>query len=260
MCSGRPSETGVRDQRSEIRSQRTRWVPSVSGRGSGSVRFRSGFGVPGTGLVRSQDPEPRTRNPEPRTPKPGSRTATNATRPPKPKHSAMKRWTRILLGISLFLAVGITLAFICTIPFVRIEGPSMEPALSHGDLVCVLKRRPEEHQIAVIKRSSELTIKRVLAYGPNIAVEWSTIKESPSLYPLNAYACAQESEPETPAAWGYRLGQMGHPKGVVPPLTEIPAKHAYLLGDNRLYSEDSRQWGPVPESDIVGTVWFKWPF
>jgi len=35
----------------------------------------------------------------------------------------------------------------------------------------------------------------------------------------------------------------------------------FVLGDNRLHSNDSRNWGPVPLENIVGRVWMSyWPF
>jgi signal peptidase I len=34
----------------------------------------------------------------------------------------------------------------------------------------------------------------------------------------------------------------------------VPAGEYYLLGDNRGVSDDSRYWGPVPSSWIIGTV------
>lgn len=40
----------------------------------------------------------------------------------------------------------------------------------------------------------------------------------------------------------------------------VPAGDYYMLGDNRGDSDDSRYWGPVPQRDIVGVVFFTyWP-
>ena len=41
---------------------------------------------------------------------------------------------------------------------------------------------------------------------------------------------------------------------------EVPAGHYFLMGDNRGNSDDSRYWGPVPRSQIIGrAVVTYWP-
>jgi signal peptidase I len=34
----------------------------------------------------------------------------------------------------------------------------------------------------------------------------------------------------------------------------VPARHYFVLGDNRGESDDSRFWGPIPVDSIVGVV------
>ncbi|MGH2836143.1 MAG: signal peptidase I, partial [Solirubrobacteraceae bacterium] len=45
-----------------------------------------------------------------------------------------------------------------------------------------------------------------------------------------------------------------------PTVITVPPDHYYMMGDNRGVSDDSRFWGPIAQSWIIGTAFFTyWP-
>ena len=50
---------------------------------------------------------------------------------------------------------------------------------------------------------------------------------------------------------------LGKPEATV----EVPKNCFFALGDNSYHSSDSRDWGPVPQANVVGRGWLVyWPF
>ena len=55
-------------------------------------------------------------------------------------------------------------------------------------------------------------------------------------------------------------GDLRFADGFRPEITKLQDQQYFVLGDNRLGSNDSRNWGPVPEDNIHGRVWISyWP-
>jgi signal peptidase I len=131
----------------------------------------------------------------------------------------------------------------------RVEGQSMEPNLHTEQRLVVEKlsyrfHAPQRFDIVVIRvpsQGDELLIKRVIGL-PGETVEFRDGQ---------VYIDGQLLE-EPYVTQATRMGRSG--KVVVPPL------HVFVMGDNRSHSNDSRSFGPVPISNIVGRAWLSyWP-
>ena len=143
----------------------------------------------------------------------------------------------IALLINLFMAQA-----------TRVYGQSMEPNL-HTDQRLIVEKLsyhmhpPRRGDVIVLKLhhdNSELLIKRVIGLpGEEVEIKGGRVF-------VNGVALAE------PYLNQYTQGQMA-PR-VVPPL------QVFVLGDNRGFSNDSRSFGMVDFSDIVGRAWFSyWP-
>jgi signal peptidase I len=143
----------------------------------------------------------------------------------------------IAVGINLFLAQA-----------TQVQGQSMEPNLHTAQRLVVEKvtyhfHGPRRGDIVVIdlpEAGPELLIKRV------IAMPGETISSRGGQVYIDGEPLA---EPYITSPGGRDI-----PEQVVPPL------HVFVMGDNRQFSNDSRNFGPVPIDDIIGRAWFSyWP-
>ena len=143
----------------------------------------------------------------------------------------------IAIGINLFLAQA-----------TQVQGQSMEPNLHTAQRLVVEKvtyrfHGPRRGDIVVIdlpEAGPELLIKRVIALpGETVASQGNQITINGE--PLE--------EPYVTSPGGREV-----PEQIVPPL------HVFVMGDNRQFSNDSRNFGPVPIDKIIGRAWFSyWP-
>jgi signal peptidase I len=145
-----------------------------------------------------------------------------------------------------------------------IPSPSMVPTLEPGDRVLVNKLSYDFHSvrigdIVVFRRPPADTtvgiddlIKRVVALpGQTISVSGCKVfvngKAEDQSYLPNGW---QNASSEYCTVWTTNL----------PNPYKVPAGDYFVMGDNRKDSYDSRYWGPLPGSYIVGRAFVRmWP-
>jgi signal peptidase I len=147
---------------------------------------------------------------------------------------------RAPIAVTLAIAVGAaaaTAAHAAGVRPVQITTGSMEPAVAPGDWIVVRDGRDGIHRDDVVLFSFPLgssgrAIKRVVAVaGDHIAIAARTVTVNGRVIPITGAP--------TPRAARARA-------------ETVPPGHVFLLGDNSRASIDSRSFGAVPTSDIVG--------
>jgi len=158
---------------------------------------------------------------------------------------------RALLGIvtpAIIIALLIN-TFLAQTTYVH--GQSMEPNL-HNDQRLVLEkvsysgwlhlRNPQRGDVVVIQVESSAVplIKRVVGLpGDQIAIR-------------NGQLLINGLPLDEPYLAGPTYGDYGP--------VDVPPLHLFVMGDNRSFSNDSRNFGPVPLKDVIGRAWFSyWP-
>ena len=140
-------------------------------------------------------------------------------------------------------------------PFVIPTG-SMQPTIELKNYVLAEKlsyrftRKPQYKDIVVFNNPSRdpaapILIKRVIATGGQ-TVDLRDGEVYVDDKPLDEpYTYGKPSYPLNPA--------IQYP-------FEVPEGYYWMMGDNRTNSGDSREFGPVPDSDVIGrAMWTYWP-
>jgi signal peptidase I len=141
----------------------------------------------------------------------------------------------IMVGTALFLGGQM---FQPTV----VVGESMAPTLRAGRVVYVDRtyyahHKPRRGEVILFRQGDDLCIKRVYR-APGEKVTY--IGSGSTVSALVGEASARE------------LRQRGIRQHVELEELQVPDDCVYVLGDNYLRSEDSREFGPVPIRDIIG--------
>lgn len=150
-------------------------------------------------------------------------------------------WEIIKISLVVLVLVFLMWQFFL-FPF-RVEGNSMFPTLLAGQYIIVEKvtyhkRDPEVGDVVVfrsIENPKVFFVKRIVGLpGDLVRIEDGLVTRS---------------------ARGESF-ELGDEFGKTPGTMEIllDGNEYFVLGDNRVESSDSRVWGPVPESYIIGKV------
>ena len=205
----------------------------------------------------------------PRADGPATHTAPDPTPDPAPEPPSEGRSSRWVIELVVVIVVALVVAFLLrtyVIATYSIPSGSMEPTLQVGDRIVVDKLSYHLHGVGrgnIIVFSTPPTedcagppvanlVKRV------IGLPGETISLSGGLVLIDGRVIAEPWLPASekgktyagPSPAAYSLH---HP-------FRVPPGDVYVMGDNRTLSCDSRYWGPVKESTIVGKVDLRiWP-
>ena len=136
-------------------------------------------------------------------------------------------------------------------PFI-VRGASMDPTFHDGEYLIIDEltyefRKPERGEVIVFRfpeDASKFFIKRVIGLpGETIQIKNNKV-----------FLITDDGEKEFREP--YLTETLTAPDGTV----ELKAGEYLVLGDNRLFSSDSRRWGTLPENLIIGRAWLRlWP-
>lgn len=162
----------------------------------------------------------------------------------------------LLKAFLLAMVIIVPIRYFIAQPFF-VRGASMEPNFHNGEYLVIDQlsyrlSQPKRDDVIVFRYpldESQFFIKRIIGLpGDEVIVGNSEITIKNSSYPNGVVLNESQylsSDVNTGGQMDVRLG----------------SDEYFVLGDNRPSSSDSRVWGLVKRSEIVGRVWVRaWPF
>lgn len=167
------------------------------------------------------------------------------------RYRRQKAYNKALRGtvyvLTIVAAVAVLIATL-VLPVLQIEGTSMEPTLSNGDIVLLAKTtRFDRGELCAFTWNNKLLVKRVIG----LPGDWIEIDTNGTIY-LNG------EKLDEPYVQQLAFGEcdLEFP-------FQVPQEQYFVVGDMRESSIDSRNSliGCIPKDQIVGKGFFRvWPF
>ncbi|MBI2064206.1 MAG: signal peptidase I [Candidatus Yanofskybacteria bacterium] len=172
-----------------------------------------------------------------------------------PKNEILAFVWETIKVVVISLAIILPIRYYLVQPFF-VKGASMEPNFEDGDYILVDElsfrfREAERGEVIIFRfpqQPSQFFIKRIVGLPEEtVQVKDNEVtvfnEENPEGFVLSETYLAPEQK---------TLGTM---------TTKLDDNEYFVLGDNRLQSSDSRRWGPVNRSLIMGRAFLRpWPF
>ena len=161
--------------------------------------------------------------------------------------------------ILIALAIIVPIRYLLFQPFI-VSGSSMEPNFSHGQYLIIDEisyrfREPQRGEVLVIKFPNDpkqFFIKRIIGLpGEQIKIENGLVTISNPDNP-NGTAIEESYLPNQGLTFPHNTELVGG-KNVL----TLGENEYFMLGDNRLGSSDSRDWGKLERDEIVGKVFIR---
>ena len=152
------------------------------------------------------------------------------------------------------LAIVLPIRFFVAQPFV-VRGASMEPNFQEGQYLIIDEasyylRPPQRGEVIVFRypnNTSEFFIKRIIGLpGEHVGIKDNEVR------------IINTEHPE-----GFLLSETYLPTGaltIYDASIDLTPDQYFVMGDNRIYSSDSRRWGPLDKKFLIGRAWLRlWP-
>ena len=157
-------------------------------------------------------------------------------------------------GVIVF-AIAFCLRYFAVQPFI-VDGESMMPNYVNNEYILAekvsyLTGQPKRGDVIVFRYPGNPNvsyIKRIIGLpGDTVTIENSTVKITSDKYPEGAIVDEKYlSGDALTLAEGTSSGAY---------TTKVDAGEYFVMGDNRQHSSDSREWGLLPKSNIIGRAW-----